>query len=63
MTALLYTAFPENEALKHYVHDWAGLAMMPVAMGILWLELHLLHKITVPIDTEEEYATFGTAHG
>ena len=63
VTALLYLAFPESEAIKHAVHDWAGLAMMPIAMGILWLELQLLHKITVPIDTEEEYAAFGTAHG
>ena len=63
ITALLYLAFPESEAVKHAVHDWAGLAMMPIAMGILWLELALLHKITVPIDTEEEYAAFSTAHG
>ncbi len=63
VTALLYMAFPESEAVKHYVHDWAGLAMMPIAMGILWLELQILHKITVPIDTEEDYASFGTAHG
>ena len=62
-TALLYMAFPESEAIKHYVHDWAGFAMMPIAMGILWLELQILHKITVPIDTEEEYASFGVAQG
>lgn len=63
VTALLYLAFPESEAIKHAVHDWAGLAMMPIAMGILWAELQLLNKITVPIDTEEDYAAFGTAHG
>ena len=62
-TALLYMAFPESEAIKHYVHDWAGFAMMPIAMGILWLELQLLHKITVPVDSEEEYASFGVAQG
>lgn len=62
VTALLYLAFPESEAIKHFVHDWAGFAMMPIAMGILWLELQLLNKITVPIDTED-YASFGTAHG
>jgi len=61
-TALLYLAFPENEAIKHYIHDWAGFAMMPIAMGILWLELQLLNKITVPIDGEE-YASFGATHG
>lgn len=63
VTALLYLAFPESDAIKHAVHDWAGLAMMPIAMGILWAELQLLNKITVPIDTEEDYAAFGTAHG
>jgi exosortase len=62
VTALIYMAFPEGEAIQHAVHDWAGLAMMPIAMGILWLELQLLHKITVPIDSEEEYASFGAAH-
>ncbi len=60
-TALLYLVSNESEAIQHYVHDWAGFAMMPIAMGILWLELQLLHKITVPIDTED-YASFGTAH-
>lgn len=61
-TALLYMVSGESEAIQHYVHDWAGFAMMPIAMGFLWLELQLLHKITVPIDTED-YASFGTAHG
>ncbi|MEM8943791.1 MAG: exosortase/archaeosortase family protein [Planctomycetota bacterium] len=62
ITALLYMAFPESEAVKHAVHDWAGLAMMPIAMGILWLELSLLHKITVPIDVEDDYAAFSAPH-
>ncbi len=62
-TALLFLAFPESEAVHSAVHDWAGFAMMPIAMGILWLELQILHKITVPIDSEEEYASFSTAHG
>src|SRR5690606_22628541 len=62
VTALLYMAFPESEALKQYVHDWAGLAMMPIAMGFLWVELQLLSNITVPIDSDD-YATFSTAHG
>ena len=61
-TALLYMAFPESEMVKHFVHDWAGFAMMPVALGFLWLELQLLSRITVPIDTED-YAAFGAAHG
>jgi len=62
VTALLFMQFPESEAIHAAVHDWAGFAMMPVAMGILWLELQILSKITVPIDGED-YASFGTAHG
>ena len=32
-------------------HDWAGLFMMPLALGILWLELQILERITIPVDT------------
>ncbi len=52
-TALLYMFFPESKGLQHLVHDWAGLAMMPIAMGILWLELEILRKISVPMDTDD----------
>lgn len=60
VTALLYLAFPESETLKHFVHDWAGFAMMPIAMGFLWLELQILTRITVPVETDD-YAAFGAA--
>jgi len=60
-TALLYMAFPDNETIHHLVHDWAGFAMMPIALGFLWLELQLLTRITVPIETDD-YTAFGTAH-
>ena len=61
LTALLYLAFPDNEAVHHYIHNWAGLAMMPIALGFLWIELTLLSKLTVPIETDD-YATFGAVH-
>ena len=61
-TALLYMVFPENETIRHLVHDWAGFVMMPIALGFLWLELQLLTRITVPIESDD-YAAFGTAHG
>ena len=54
--------FPESEGLKLLIHDWAGFAMMPIAMGILWLELELLRRISVPIDAED-YGAFGTVNG
>ena len=62
-TALLYMAFgQENEHLSHIIHDWAGFAMMPVALGFLWLELQILSRLTIPIETDD-YAAFGAAHG
>jgi exosortase len=62
MTALLYMAFPDNEAVHHYVHNWAGLAMMPIALGFLWVEMTLLNKLTVPMEADD-YAAFGAAAG
>lgn len=62
MTALLYMAFPESELVKHLVHDYAGLAMMPIAMGILYLELQILYRITVPIEEDDYAALSGAAH-
>ena len=62
LTALLFMAFPDSELVHQLVHDWAGLAMMPIAMGLLWIELQLLEKITVPIESDD-YAAFGAAYG
>ncbi len=62
-TALLYRLCgQENETVNHLIHDWAGFAMMPVALGFLWLEFQILSRLTVPIE-EDDYAAFGTAHG
>ena len=62
LTALLFMLFPESELIHQLVHDWAGLAMMPIAMGLLWIELQLLEQITVPIESDD-YAAFGAAPG
>jgi exosortase len=62
LTALLFMFFPESELIHQLVHDWAGLAMMPIAMGLLWIELQLLEQITVPIESDD-YAAFGAASG
>ena len=62
LTALLFMAFPDSELVHQLVHDWAGLAMMPIAMGLLWIELQLLEQITVPIESDD-YAALGTAYG
>ena len=33
-------------------HDWAGLAMMPVALGLIWLEVRVLSWVFVEVEVE-----------
>lgn len=47
VTALLLTSI-ESEVLHKIIHDWAGFAMMPLAMGLLYLELKFLTMLSVP---------------
>jgi hypothetical protein len=35
---------------------------MPIGLGILWVEMQLLTRITVPVETDD-YAHFGAAVG
>jgi exosortase len=42
---------PENKIVHALVHDWAGLLMMPIAFGLLLLELQILERLTIPIET------------
>jgi exosortase len=42
----------ENHAVHKIMHDWAGLLiMMPLAMALLWLELQILERLTIPVDS------------
>jgi exosortase len=53
-TGLLYMAVgPENEFAKKLGHDWAGFFMMPLALGFLWIELQILERLTVPVETAQ----------
>ncbi len=51
VTGLLYWIWPDNTIAHKLGHDWAGLFMMPLALGFLWLELQILERLTIPIDT------------
>jgi len=60
-TALLYMAFGQDkEWLNHIIHDWAGFAMMPIGLGLLWIELAILSRLTTPSDADE-FSSFGAA--
>ena len=52
--------FPTTKTVHHYTHNWAGLAMMPIALGFLWVEMTLLNMLTVPMESDD-YAAFGAA--
>ena len=50
-TALLYMAFGQETAwLNKIIHDWAGFAMMPIGLGLLWIELAILSRLTIPVE-------------
>jgi exosortase len=52
VTGLLYKFVgQENAFATKLAHDWAGWLMMPLALGFLWLELQILERLTVPIET------------
>jgi len=58
VTGLLYEStrwWPNTfdiEAIKHAMHDWAGLAMMPLGILLLLAEMLLLSKLLVEPDKE-----------
>lgn len=57
-TALLFLAFgQETPWLSQLIHDWAGFAMMPIGLGLLWIELAILSRLTIPAE-EEDFASF-----
>lgn len=50
-TGLLFVWLGEdNEFAKKLAHDWAGYFMMPLALGILWVELQILERLTIPVE-------------
>jgi exosortase len=60
-TALLYLVFGQDTGwLNMIIHDWAGLAMMPIGLGLLWIELAILSRLTIPIESDD-FVGFGAA--
>jgi exosortase len=52
VTGLLYMALgQDNHFATKLAHDWAGYFMMPLALGFLWLELQVLERLTIPVET------------
>lgn len=54
VTGILYSLVGhDNELVQKMAHDWAGYFMMPLALGILWLELQILERLTIPVETAQ----------
>jgi exosortase len=42
----------DNYAVQKICHDYAGyVIMMPLALALLWLELQILERVTIPVNT------------
>jgi exosortase len=52
-----------KQAFDFIVHDFAGWAMMPIALGLIWLEFRLIDWILIPVTymSREEVAKAGFA--
>jgi exosortase len=62
-TGLLFLAFGQDTPwLSTLIHDWAGFAMMPVGLGLLWVELALLSRLTIPVESGDFVGFGGAAH-
>lgn len=46
VTGICYEYF-SAEAAEHFFHDLAGYFMMPIALGLLWLEMEILSRLTI----------------
>jgi exosortase len=42
-----------GQAARHWAHDWAGYMMMPLALGLVWLELGVMSWL-VPKESEDD---------
>ena len=47
ITAFMLKSFPEQEWVKVLSHDGAGLVMMPMALGLMYLELQILSHLVI----------------
>ena len=47
LTGLLYNLNIQEEIAHKVMHDWAGLIMMPLALGLLFLEMQILSRLLI----------------
>lgn len=57
-TGLVHLGLGEQEIGEAF-HDWAGLFMMPLALGLLWLLMLVLSRLVIETDDGRELAVAG----
>jgi exosortase len=62
VTGLLFMVWPKSTFVQHLSHDWAGYFMMPLALGFLWVELQILERLTIPVETTQ-FRPMGSSRG
>lgn len=58
VTGVLYRV-ASSELAEKVFHDWAGYMMMPLALGLLWLELVILSHLFYEVDEEVPVPVWG----
>ena len=58
ITGLMYSVGVKDEIVKMVLHDAAGLIMMPMALGLLYLEYQILAKLVIE-ETPEQLSPIG----
>ena len=53
VTGILYMLAKDSELAQKVFHDWAGWFMMPLALGLLYLELQILSALVIEDQTPE----------
>jgi exosortase len=59
LTGLLFLALPDREWIHQIIHDGAGYFMMFIGLGILWLEMQILSRLSVPEEAGAHVPTEG----
>ena len=64
LTALLYLIVgADNHDVHKIVHDGAGLFMMVIGMGLLWIEWQIISRLTVPEEMGQVHPVGASARG
>ena len=50
LTGMLYNLQVSSEIANKVFHDWAGFIMMPMALGLLFLEMQILHLLFIDVE-------------